>query len=190
VCVCVCLCLPLSLSPSLSLSLSSVCVCVSVRDRERERGGERGEERESVCGCMCEHAYLCVGESVLVHVPACVTHLSSWNFSICGPQGNRPEELPEVVLAAARVARVNFELVRPFPARMERTASNNLKLTPLHAPPPPLLGGGPAGIPTTIPESPASRRRLSVTDPQGDLHADGNGYYEVRRLTFCWTRAN
>ncbi len=47
-------------------------------------------------------------------------------------QGNRPEELPEVVLAAARVARVNFNKVRPFPARMERTQSNKLRLAPVN----------------------------------------------------------
>eukprot|EP00884_Botryococcus_braunii_P001825 jgi/Botrbrau1/11643/Bobra.168_2s0001.1 len=47
-------------------------------------------------------------------------------------QGNRPEELPEVVLAAARVARVNFNKVRPFPARMERTQSNNIRLAPVN----------------------------------------------------------
>lgn len=32
-------------------------------------------------------------------------------------QGNRPEELPEVVLAAARVHRVDFTKSRPFPAK-------------------------------------------------------------------------
>lgn len=31
-------------------------------------------------------------------------------------QGNRPEELPEVILAAARVYRVDFTRSRPFPA--------------------------------------------------------------------------
>ncbi|DBA95460.1 TPA: hypothetical protein ACH3X3_013326 [Trebouxia sp. C0006] len=39
-------------------------------------------------------------------------------------QGNRPEELPEVVLGAARVYRTDFTEPRPFPARLTRTTSD------------------------------------------------------------------
>ena len=35
----------------------------------------------------------------------------------CCASGNRPEELPEQVLAAARVYRCDFDNARPFPAR-------------------------------------------------------------------------
>ncbi|BDA44255.1 probable protein ENHANCED DISEASE RESISTANCE 2 at C-terminar half [Coccomyxa sp. Obi] len=37
-------------------------------------------------------------------------------------QGNQEDELPEVVLACARVSRVDFGKVRPFPAQLERAA--------------------------------------------------------------------
>ena len=36
----------------------------------------------------------------------------------------RPEELPEVVLGAARVYRTDFTEPRPFPARLTRTTSD------------------------------------------------------------------
>lgn len=39
-------------------------------------------------------------------------------------QGNRPEELPEVVLGAARVYRTDFMEPRPFPARLTRTSTD------------------------------------------------------------------
>ncbi|KAL4439907.1 hypothetical protein ABPG75_002908 [Micractinium tetrahymenae] len=39
-------------------------------------------------------------------------------------QGNRPEELPEQVLAAARVYRVDFTKARPFPARSVEDLGN------------------------------------------------------------------
>lgn len=38
-------------------------------------------------------------------------------------QGNSEEELPEVVLGCARVSRVDFSKVRPFPAQVERSVS-------------------------------------------------------------------
>ncbi|KAK9837141.1 hypothetical protein WJX81_005930 [Elliptochloris bilobata] len=45
-------------------------------------------------------------------------------------QGNREDELPEVILACARVSRIDFALVRPFPARLERTASSATRVLP------------------------------------------------------------
>jgi hypothetical protein len=33
------------------------------------------------------------------------------------PAGNRPEELPELMLAAGRVYRLDFSKARPFPAK-------------------------------------------------------------------------
>ena len=36
----------------------------------------------------------------------------------------RPEELPEVVLGAARVYRTDFMEPRPFPARLTRTSTD------------------------------------------------------------------
>ncbi|KAK9808688.1 hypothetical protein WJX72_001980 [[Myrmecia] bisecta] len=41
-------------------------------------------------------------------------------------QGNREEELPEVILGCARVTRVDFTKVRPFPA-LQRTPSSTLR---------------------------------------------------------------
>lgn len=39
-------------------------------------------------------------------------------------QGNRPEELPEVVIGAGRIYRTDFTEPRPFPARLTRTSSD------------------------------------------------------------------
>ena len=36
----------------------------------------------------------------------------------------RPEELPEVVLGAARIHRTDFLEPRPFPARLTRTSTD------------------------------------------------------------------
>lgn len=46
---------------------------------------------------------------------------------MCALQGNREEELPEVVLACARVSRVDFGKVRAFPAQLERIASDGAR---------------------------------------------------------------
>ena len=39
-------------------------------------------------------------------------------------QGNRPEELPEVVMACARVSRIDLYKVEPFPGRLRKTESH------------------------------------------------------------------
>ncbi len=44
---------------------------------------------------------------------------------MCPTQGNQEDELPEVVLACARVSRVDFGKVRPFPAQLERAAATD-----------------------------------------------------------------
>jgi hypothetical protein len=46
-------------------------------------------------------------------------------------QGNSEEELPEVVLGCARVSRVDFGKVRPFPAHVDPTASEAGRMLPL-----------------------------------------------------------
>lgn len=50
---------------------------------------------------------------------------------MCGMQGNREEELPEVVLACARVSRVDFGKVRPFPAHLDRLPSDATRALPM-----------------------------------------------------------
>ncbi|KAK9813897.1 hypothetical protein WJX73_003693 [Symbiochloris irregularis] len=45
-------------------------------------------------------------------------------------QGNQPDELPEMVLACARVSRVDFHKVRPFPGQMRRTISHRMTMVP------------------------------------------------------------
>ncbi len=46
-------------------------------------------------------------------------------------QGNREEELPEVVLACARVSRVDFGKVRAFPAQLQRNMSDAARALPM-----------------------------------------------------------
>lgn len=43
-------------------------------------------------------------------------------------QGNNNDELPELMLACARVSRVDFNKVRPFPGHMRRTLSRRMTL--------------------------------------------------------------
>ncbi len=50
-----------------------------------------------------------------------VTHVEG---ATLGVSKRRPEELPEVVLGAARVYRTDFTEPRPFPARLTRTTSD------------------------------------------------------------------
>ena len=50
-----------------------------------------------------------------------VTHVEGVK---CETSNCRPEELPEVVLGAARVYRTDFTEPRPFPARLTRTTSD------------------------------------------------------------------
>ena len=63
-------------------------------------------------------------------LPGCLAIRLALSFAACLPDrpalpslpppwaaGNRPEELPETVLAAARIYRVDFDRARPFPAR-------------------------------------------------------------------------
>ena len=50
-----------------------------------------------------------------------VTHVEGVT---CEASNCRPEELPEVVLGAARVYRSDFTEPRPFPARLTRTTSD------------------------------------------------------------------
>lgn len=52
--------------------------------------------------------------------------------TVCWEQGNSEEELPEVVLGCARVSRVDFSKVRPFPAEVERNAGGTpMRMLPL-----------------------------------------------------------
>ena len=51
-------------------------------------------------------------------------------------QGNRPEELPEVILGAARVHRVDFTKARPFPAQSIEQLGNGTEPRCEEAPPP------------------------------------------------------
>lgn len=39
-------------------------------------------------------------------------------------QGNQPEELPEVIMACARVSRIDLYKVQPFPASLRKTISH------------------------------------------------------------------
>lgn len=41
-------------------------------------------------------------------------------------QGNQPDELPEVVLACARVSRVDLFKVQPFPATLRESLSRGI----------------------------------------------------------------
>ena len=43
-------------------------------------------------------------------------------------QGNRAEELPEMVLACARVSRLDLEKCQPFPASLHKTKSHRIAL--------------------------------------------------------------
>jgi hypothetical protein len=46
-------------------------------------------------------------------------------------QGNREDELPEIVLACARVSRVDFHKVRPFPAELDMLDGDTARMQPM-----------------------------------------------------------
>lgn len=46
-------------------------------------------------------------------------------------QGNKEEELPEVLLACARVSRVDFHKVRSFPAELDMAEDDTTMMQPL-----------------------------------------------------------
>ncbi len=46
-------------------------------------------------------------------------------------QGNSEEELPELLLACARVSRVDFHKVRPFPAQLDMSEQETTGMQPM-----------------------------------------------------------
>ena len=46
-------------------------------------------------------------------------------------QGNSEDELPEIVLACARVSRVDFHKVRPFPAELDMVDEDTARMQPM-----------------------------------------------------------
>ena len=46
-------------------------------------------------------------------------------------QGNSEDELPEVVLACARVSRIDFKKVRPFPAELDMAVEETARMHPM-----------------------------------------------------------